>query len=181
MTPEASKSETPHSSSSLRPFEASLPMGLLRAREASMQFFRPLLTHHGLTEQQWRVLRVLASADTSLATGELARRTFLLGPSLTRILGNLEDRALIARLADSNDNRRSQVELTTAGRVLYEQIAPASEDQYVQIEASFGRDRLRGLLEELAELEHLLNEELVSVDGQNPLESSDRHDKEGEE
>ena len=73
----------------IRPIEQSLPMQLLQAREAAMAHFRPMLREHGLTEQQWRVLRVLASEE-QLDTGELASRTVLLAPSLSRILQSLE-------------------------------------------------------------------------------------------
>ncbi|MGH7006661.1 MAG: hypothetical protein ACREIP_22160, partial [Alphaproteobacteria bacterium] len=38
----------------MRAFSRSLPMQLLRAREAVMQRFRPMLHQHGVTEQQWR-------------------------------------------------------------------------------------------------------------------------------
>ena len=45
----------------LRDFQHSLPMELLKAREAAMARFRPMLRSHGLTEQQWRVIRALAA------------------------------------------------------------------------------------------------------------------------
>ena len=38
-------------------------MLLLRAREAVMLRFRDMLRRQGLTEQQWRVLRALATED----------------------------------------------------------------------------------------------------------------------
>jgi len=69
----------------MREFSRSLPMSLLRAREAVMRQFRPSLRRHDLTEQQWRILRALASIDAIEVT-ELARVAFLLGPSLSRIL-----------------------------------------------------------------------------------------------
>ena len=47
----------------MRDIELSLPLQLLKAREAAMARFRPMLRSHGLTEQQWRVIRVLAAAD----------------------------------------------------------------------------------------------------------------------
>ncbi|MDU2926702.1 MAG: homoprotocatechuate degradation operon regulator HpaR, partial [Bradyrhizobium sp.] len=47
----------------MRDFSQSLPMALLRAREAVMRQFRPILRQHGLTEQQWRILRALAAVD----------------------------------------------------------------------------------------------------------------------
>ena len=79
----------------IRPFEQSLPMALLRAREAAMRRFRPLLAAHALTEQQWRVLRALTATDKAVEPTVLAELTFLLAPSLSRILSNLEGRGLI--------------------------------------------------------------------------------------
>ena len=80
----------------MREFSRSLPMSLLRAREAVMRQFRPSLRNHGLTEQQWRILRALTAVDTIEVT-ELARVAFLLGPSLSRILRDLKARDLIER------------------------------------------------------------------------------------
>ena len=80
----------------MREFSRSLPMSLLRAREAVMRQFRPSLRNHGLTEQQWRILRALTAVETIEVT-ELARTAFLLGPSLSRILRDLEARHLIER------------------------------------------------------------------------------------
>ena len=62
----------------MREFSRSLPMSLLRAREAVMRQFRPSLRHHGLTEQQWRILRALAAVETIEVT-ELARSPFCWG------------------------------------------------------------------------------------------------------
>ena len=65
----------------MREFSRSLPMSLLRAREAVMRQFRPSLRNHGLTEQQWRILRALTAVDEIEGT-ELAHMALLLGPSL---------------------------------------------------------------------------------------------------
>ena len=75
----------------LRSFSKSLPMSLLRAREAVMRHFRASLRQHNITEQQWRVLRALAEVRKIEVT-ELAHATFLLPPSLSRILRDLEQR-----------------------------------------------------------------------------------------
>jgi len=136
----------------IRPFDESLPMALLKAREAAMRLFRPLLAEHDLTEQQWRVLRALGAADQALEVGAIADATFLLGPSLSRILSNLEKRKLIRRQAVSGDLRRSAVSLTTAGTRMVATVAPRSEAIYARIEASYGADRLRNLLAELSAL-----------------------------
>ena len=63
-------------------------MALLRTREAVMTHFRPMLRSHGVTEQQWRVLRALMEHE-ELEVTQLAERSFILSPRLSRILQNL--------------------------------------------------------------------------------------------
>ncbi|MEM7275882.1 MAG: homoprotocatechuate degradation operon regulator HpaR [Actinomycetota bacterium] len=137
----------------LRPFEASLPMALLRARETAMRHFRPMLADHDLTEQQWRVLRALVTTDEPMEIGQVIDATFLLGPSLTRILANLGGRGLIDREVAAHDQRRALISLTPAGRDLVATVAPSSEAYYDEIERRFGTDRLAALMELLAHLE----------------------------
>lgn len=136
----------------IRPFSASLPMALLRAREATMRRFRPMLADHGLTEQQWRVLRALTAAEAPVDAGELADRTLLLAPSLSRILAHLDRAGLVERRSDPADQRRSLIALSPAGLDRVRAIAPDSEAGYDAIEATFGADRLRQLLDELHDL-----------------------------
>ena len=82
----------------MRDLDKSLAIALLRAREATMSHFRPRLARHELTEQQWRVIRVLAdSGKAALDATEIATRSVILTPSLTRILRTLEDRGVIVR------------------------------------------------------------------------------------
>ncbi len=138
------------SSGSLRDFQHSLPMELLKAREAAMSRFRPMLRQHGLTEQQWRVIRALA-AYQKIDASELARRSFLLSPSLTRILQFLERAKLIKRSSDANDQRRSVFALTNKGRRIYDEVGPDSELLYAEIEKEFGADKLETLYTLLAD------------------------------
>ncbi len=136
----------------LRPFSQSLPLALLQAREAAMRLFRPLLADHQLTEQQWRVLRALAASERPYEVGELAEVTFLLAPSLSRILTNLESRRLVEREVAAHDQRRSLIALSPSGRALVRDVAPESEATYRLIEERFGTERLRRLLDELHDL-----------------------------
>src|ERR1044072_7204320 len=131
----------------MRDFSRSLPMSLLRAREAVMRQFRPSLREHGLTEQQWRILRALAAIEAIEVT-ELARTAFLLGPSLSRILRDLEARQLIERRTAKADLRRAVVSISAKGLKLIEAVAPTSEAIYAEITARFGAGKLGGLQEE---------------------------------
>ena len=126
------------------------PMELLKARESAMARFRPMLRDHGLTEQQWRVIRALAALD-QINASELARRSFLLAPSLTRILQYLEAEKLVKRSSDANDQRRAVFSLTAKGKKLFARVAPDSETLYIKIEQEFGADKLGRLYELLAE------------------------------
>ncbi|MBR0691379.1 homoprotocatechuate degradation operon regulator HpaR [Bradyrhizobium manausense] len=139
----------------MRDFSRSLPMSLLRAREAVMRQFRPNLREHGLTEQQWRILRALAAIEVAEVT-ELARTAFLLGPSLSRILRDLEARNLIERKTAKTDQRRSMVSISREGLKLMASVAPSSEAIYAEITQRFGARKLAELQEMLGELEQSL-------------------------
>ncbi len=141
----------------MRDFSRSLPMSLLRAREAVMRQFRPSLREHGLTEQQWRILRALAAIDAVEVT-ELARTAFLLGPSLSRILRDLEARHLIERKTAKSDQRRSMVSISKEGVKLMASVAPNSEAIYAEITRRFGARKLAELQEMLGALEQSLAE-----------------------
>jgi homoprotocatechuate degradation regulator HpaR len=139
----------------MREFSRSLPMSLLRAREAVMRQFRPSLRSHGLTEQQWRILRALTAVDTIEVT-ELARVAFLLGPSLSRILRDLEARDLIERRTAEADLRRGVVSISPKGLKLIEAVAPNSESIYAEITQRYGARKLGELQDMLGELERSL-------------------------
>lgn len=132
----------------MRPLARSLPLKLLSVREAVMERFRPHLHAHGLTEQQWRVLRALAEEE-ELDVGALSRRITLLMPSLSRMLPELEKRGLIARRKSPEDARLMLARLTDAGQVLFATVGRESERVYAGIEAQVGREALDRLLGEL--------------------------------
>lgn len=120
-----------------------------------MARFRPMLRRHGLTEQQWRVIRVLAAGEP-LQGHELARRSFLLAPSLTRILQYCAARKMIKRSAHASDQRRALFELTDKGRKLFDEVAPDAERLYADIAAKFGAEKLAKLYTLLAEFSAVL-------------------------
>jgi homoprotocatechuate degradation regulator HpaR len=136
----------------MREFSRSLPMSLLRAREAVMRQFRPSLRNHGLTEQQWRILRALTAVDAIEVT-ELARVAFLLGPSLSRILRDLEARHLIERRVAKADLRRAVVSISRKGLKLIEAVAPSSEAIYAEMTRRYGARKLAELQDMLRALE----------------------------
>ncbi len=144
---------------SLRGFSMSLPMSLLRARESVMQHFRAMLRSFGITEQQWRVLRALTAKDL-VEFSELVEMTFLLAPSMSRILKELESRKLIARGTSNEDQRRVVVSITPSGLRLIEKVGAHSESIYAQISNQYGAKKLQTLQIMLRELEVAMSHEV---------------------
>jgi len=139
----------------LREFSRSLPMLLLRCHQAVMAEFRPMLRAHGITEQQWRVLRALTT-DDSLRITRLAALTLISGPSLTRILRSLEERGLVERRQDAGDQRAARISVSADGLRLIETVAPHSEQRYRSIARRVGESRMEELYRLLADLPEAL-------------------------
>ena len=132
-----------------------LPRLLLQARESVMAHTRPNLRSHGLSDQQWRVLRVLGEHGT-VETGRVAREAYILGPSLTGVLNRMERDGLIRRERDPADQRRTVVEGTAKGMKLVEKLSHTIEAHYAWMEKTLGKDKLSqlyALLDEIIELE----------------------------
>lgn len=104
-------------------FDTPLANRLLRARETILRRQRQCLKADELTDQQWRILRALAPVERHEA-GDLARAAVLLGPSLSRIIRELERRDLVLRGYDENDLRRCHFALSAEGRAMVERIDP---------------------------------------------------------
>lgn len=111
---------------------------------------RPMLRDANVTEQQWRVLRVLED-QTLLDARSVASAAILHAPSVTRILRELGERGLVERSSDPNDSRRSMVNITDAGRTLLRLTAYHTRQVLDNYADAFGRERLDTLRGELAE------------------------------
>ena len=132
-----------------------LPRLLLQARESVMTHTRPGLREHGLSDQQWRVLRVLGELGV-VETGRVAREAFILGPSLTGVLSRMERDGLICRARDAEDQRRTVVELTRQCRETVKRLSHLIEAHYAHMEKSLGKQKLAqlyALLDEVIALE----------------------------
>jgi homoprotocatechuate degradation regulator HpaR len=133
----------------------SLPIALLRTREAVMQHFRPHLASLGVTEQQWRVMRVLAEVGPAEA-GDVAQRTCILPPSLSRILKTLAGMNLLTTENHKDDGRRTIVSLTPSGEKLLAQALPQTSEIYAQLEKRVGQQKLKQLLDLLDDVQNQL-------------------------
>ncbi|MDY0271406.1 MAG: homoprotocatechuate degradation operon regulator HpaR [Advenella sp.] len=128
-----------------------LPHLFLSAREILMQFFRPILSNAGLTEQQWRVLRTLHE-EKDLDAATLAQRAQLLSPSLTRMLRFLENANLIERHPAPEDMRRQVIRLSAKGRKTVISISPQIEAVYQQFEETIGPKLLLSIYKDVDDM-----------------------------
>ena len=113
---------------------------------------RDMLRASGLTEQQWRVLRILSEFGPQDLT-QIAQQDCLWMPSLSRIIRNLAQNGLVIRASDAKDRRRQTVVISPSGQQLIDdnllqatQIAANYQDQ-------LGAERYELLLDLLTELE----------------------------
>ncbi len=113
---------------------------------------RALLMDVGVTEQQWRVLRVLQESGP-LDPTRIAKQACLLLPSLTRILQKLEDKGLLARTPDETDGRKQVVQITKDGEALVAANLDASIEVMQQVRAQMGPERYDALLDLLNDLD----------------------------
>ena len=100
--------------SNLPPTKRSLPIALLRTRESVKAPIREMLSETGLSEQQWRVLRVLAEQG-EMDSHSLAKQACLLFPSLTRMAAAMNAKGLITQTRDPQDRRRQLIAIAPAG------------------------------------------------------------------
>jgi homoprotocatechuate degradation regulator HpaR len=116
-----------------------LPLLLLQAREQVIARFRPILNAHGITEQQWRIVRVLIDTGP-LEPREIGDLCRISSPSLAGVLSRMEELGYIKRKRLDHDQRRLRVSLTPRSRTLGANMAPQIEATYREIEAAIGSE-----------------------------------------
>ncbi|WP_236199541.1 MULTISPECIES: homoprotocatechuate degradation operon regulator HpaR [Pseudomonas aeruginosa group] len=132
----------------------SLTLTLLQAREAAMAFFRPSLNQHDLTEQQWRIMRILRQQG-EIEIFQLAQQACILKPSMTGVLARMERDGLIRRWKSEYDQRRVLVCLSEKGQQCFVDMSDDMERNYQRILEQFGDDKLQQLLGLLDELKQI--------------------------
>jgi homoprotocatechuate degradation regulator HpaR len=147
----------------LSPLRRNLPLLLLHAREAAMGHFRPILTHFGLTDQQWRILRALSESGAGMEPGQIAQVCRIRKPSLTGIIARMAEMKWISRHRSRLDQRRQVVSLAPRGRALVARIAPLVERQYRLLEDSVGVDTFNALLRSLDDALGMLERDVGSA------------------
>ena len=145
-----------------RIYDASLIIGLLRLRDGMRLFFRPILRAHDLTDQNWRIIKVLGEHGAVEMT-RIGHEAVIPAASALRIVTRMEAAGLLRRRADVADRRRVLVELTPRGRRLFAKVAPLIRDTYGAIAAQLDP----ALLETLNTAVHALNRQIEASFGDN--------------
>ena len=128
-----------------------LPHLFLKAREELLCHFRPIITHFGLTEQQWRILRTLDEKN-ELEPREICELCHILSPSLTGVLSRMEAIGLVTRERMPGDQRRVIVRLTPKSEKLVAELGPLIVAQYKIIEQAIGPELIKQLYEIMDQL-----------------------------
>jgi len=134
--------------------DRALPLALLRARETVMSPIRRVLKAHDVTDQQWRVLRVLHENGVMDAK-ELAKSACVLAPSLTRIIKHLEQQNMLTRCVDGKDGRRVLLDILPSGAELIESVTPEVQVIYQGLNDKYGAQKMSDLLDLLHDVVEL--------------------------
>ena len=128
-----------------------LPLLLLQGREIFMQHFRPIFSHFGVTEQQWRIIRTLHE-NGAMEPRELCEHCMIHSSSLTGILKRMEELDLITRQTVTGDKRRLRVFLNKKSERIAQEMMPLITQQYQYLRDAFGEasvDQLYSILDGL--------------------------------
>lgn len=138
-------------------FDETMAWIVFNAKEAVVAPLRPVLRDHGITEQQWRAMRVINERRVIDATG-LVETAMLHPTSVSRILRDLEKRKLIMRQQDASDRRRNVVALSSEGRELVRIISWHVLHFMREHSNRFGAERMLRLMAELEALKSALKD-----------------------
>jgi len=108
------------------PLDGYLPYLLNRAGARIATAFNEEMRGLGTSLQDWRVLAALRERD-GRRMGDLSVTTSIEVSTLTRLVDNMEQKALVARRRDAEDSRAVLVHVTPAGRRLTRRILPIAE------------------------------------------------------
>ena len=135
----------------IQQFTRSLPMMLYRTLDAVMPRFRAIFKEFGITEQQWRVLRVLSDVD-AIPLGQLAEVTLIPAPSLVGIVDRLQTAGFVERRPGKGDRRIVLVQISQVGQERLDRLLPQVANTYAALKRGLPADDWDRLLEGLEEL-----------------------------
>ncbi len=91
-------------------------LALLRTADLIARSLARTIEPHGITAQQYNVLRILRGASPEpMATLEIGERMIEQTPGITRLLDRLEAKGLVTRARCASDRRQVHCRITDAG------------------------------------------------------------------
>ncbi len=111
------------------------------------------LRQFGLTPVQWRVLANLQEFDGQNVYS-LAERSYTNRANLSRDVAILEKSGLVDRNRESRDQRNVLVTLTEAGRMKFDQVRPAVEQETNFILEGLSSSEIETLMKLLVKVKH---------------------------
>jgi DNA-binding MarR family transcriptional regulator len=115
-----------------RPFRSpahEATIGLMRTADLIRRQAAALIEPHGITLQQFNVLRILRGAgDGGLPTLEVGERMIERTPGVTRLLDRLEAKGLVRRQRCPKDRRQHLCWITDKGLSLLEKLDIVTDD-----------------------------------------------------
>jgi len=135
-------------------FTRSLPMMLYRSLDAVMPRFRKIFSDFGLTEQQWRVLRVLWERQ-DVTLNELSGIALIPAPSLVGVVDRLQGMGLVERRRSDADRRKVYVLATQKGGELEAKVMPQVASAYAALKQSVDAETWEQVLKGLQQISEL--------------------------
>ena len=141
-----------------RPFRSKgheATLAILRTADLIRRRLTGVIEPHGVTMQQYNVLRILRGAgDGPLPTLEIADRMIEQTPGITRLLDRLEAKGLVVRERCPHDRRLVHCRITPDGLELLERMDHAvhdADDDVVSMLSVEEMDQLTGMLDRVRE------------------------------
>lgn len=98
-------------------------LGLFRTTDILRRTLSQVLEGHGVTQQQYNVLRILRGVgDKGLPTLAIAERMVEHAPGITRLIDRLEKKGWVERQRSTGDRRRVVCRITGGGLSLLESL-----------------------------------------------------------
>jgi DNA-binding MarR family transcriptional regulator len=110
---------------------------LARASHLISSEFHVVVEASGLSLMAWRVMASLSGKD-ALSVGELADIVLAKQPTVTKLVGRMEEAGWVKRCDATHDKRQSLVSLTAAGRRKVKPLLALAQAHESQVTADIG-------------------------------------------